>query len=512
MKRKLFINSKLDNINFNVEELDLSNKKLSVDDFKYLSVKLENNVSIKNLNISNNQGGIYGIHIIGYILPTTNIEIINYRNNSIEPNEYKQNIKFSYGYLINENTKLKELYLNNNDIHVTGFNQLFENLKTYQTLELLDLSGNRNINHNSNINVFYSELKDRKSNKSLHIKFCDCGLDLKNIYTFRRKEINLYEMIEQLRKKNILVWLNYYDQELNNIIQKIEWGKIKINPMDAFRVTNNEILDNYRKTEHQYHHKLKPIEKIIHMWESNSQANYQEYKDEVWEKHQQYLINYFKSNYDIEFLKKNNFPSFRNQLDLIRGSHFRFYLFLLNNYKDIDNIPFFLKENKEKGNTEYDKNEIIGVDKEQKSILLYTIFICIYKNPIFLNKNFTNNFVNMITIKDVNVKKNFKRFQEIQEIGKYIRENIEGIPEPIPPCDISAKRNNSSEFLRRNRDNIDAKIFYILNNFKSSHPYIKESWESVPDWIRINFPGPDSYMKAWKLVYGEEIYKSIEMG
>ena len=290
----------------------------------------------------------------------------------------------------------------------------------------------------------------------------------------------------------------------------MEWEKIKINPKDAFNVNNNETLDNYREREHNYHHKLKPIEKIIHMWESNSQENCQEYKDEVWEKHQQYLINYFKYNYDIEFLRKNNFPSFRNQLDLIRGSHYRFYLFLLNNYKDIDNIPFFLKENKNKRNTEEDKNEIIGVDNEQKSILLYTIFICIYKNTIFCNKNFTNNFVNINTINDVNVKKNFKRFQEIQEIGKYIRENIEGIPDPIPPCDISAKRNNTRKYLIENRDNINAKIFYILNNFKSSHPYIKEPWESVPDWIRNHFPSNDGYMKAWKLVYGEKIYKKIE--
>lgn len=221
----LTIKEILKKIDYNVEKLDLSGQELSEDDFKYLAIKLKNNEIIKNLNISNNRGDQTGIYCIGYILPKTKIEIIDYSNNEYTKDEdIGRYIGIFSGWLLNDETQVKELYLKNNNIISMGFNELFERLRIYRTLELLDLSGNKNINKPINISIFYNCLIRRTSEQPLHIKFCDCNLELnsKVKYDTIGGELYLYEIIERLRQKNIIIWLNYYEKDLEKIKNEIK--------------------------------------------------------------------------------------------------------------------------------------------------------------------------------------------------------------------------------------------------------------------------------------------------
>ena len=158
-------------------------------------------------------------HQITQFSKNSTIKEVNFSNIEITDIDTSTTILNSFSKIL-DNLNLETVILQNNNIDT--FDELFHKVNQHTKLILLDLSGNKEIcNHIDSLKILDKRIH------SLDIKFCDCGLDLKQK---GKDNQTLYEIIETLREKNINIWLNYSQKQLNDIIQKI-----KINPRDVFK-------------------------------------------------------------------------------------------------------------------------------------------------------------------------------------------------------------------------------------------------------------------------------------
>ena len=155
------------------------------------------------------------------------------------------------------------------------FNKLFLNIiNNNKKLTKVDLS-----NTNFSKRDFDILLDVDKREKLLHILLCDCNIILNH---------EIYDIDSMLKKKNIIISINYTQNQLNRSIKNIENLEFyqQLSHEDrAFQKVHSLLSSNKEKTIYN-------IEKVIHMWskpqENKNYDSYHEtvYSNDLWVNHQ----------------------------------------------------------------------------------------------------------------------------------------------------------------------------------------------------------------------------------
>jgi len=180
---------------------------------------------------------------------------------------------------------IEKLILSNCNISKDNLEKLFKKIHKFKNLIELNLNGVTNMKKKENVIVMmYEYLLGKRREKILTIKLCDTGLSLKDTFIIDGERRNLYQLIRNLRKWDIEIWLNYTTEQITEIINKIK--PLKYTSIYVIGIHDNQIprdiiiylKENYNiKLVHTYFYKYIPndCKLVFHIrYKGNSSNSY----------------------------------------------------------------------------------------------------------------------------------------------------------------------------------------------------------------------------------------------